>query len=153
MKICDSFSSCRSLSQRWTEGTSFPIYTTLYTSNWTMWIIGISRKIDVRKWCPFTRLEWWRRSNSGNVGPVWKYISISSDSTNNSSDSFIRINFLRLKRYAPSSQCVPLGFEAISQFTNLTPPTIEDMWCETPKALIGNRLSPCDQAHGLNFAL
>jgi hypothetical protein len=39
-----------------------------------------------------------------------------------------------------------------SQLTNLTPSTIEDMWCEISKTLIGYRLSPCHQAHELNFA-
>jgi hypothetical protein len=66
-----------------------------------MWFIGIGRKIDVMKWCPFTILRWWRRSNSGNVKP----------------------------------------------------PTTEDMWCETPKTLIGHRLNPRHHAHGLNFAV
>jgi hypothetical protein len=66
-----------------------------------MWIIRIGRKIDMRKWCLFTILRWWRRSTSGNVGPVTEYISISSDSMNNSSDSFMTIDSLPLKRYAP----------------------------------------------------
>jgi hypothetical protein len=91
-----------------------------------MWVINIGRKIDVRKWCPFTIIGWWRRSNSRNVGPVWEYISISSDSTNNSSDSFRTINFLPLKRYAHSER------------RSVKPPTIEAMWCEIPKTLIGS---------------
>jgi hypothetical protein len=31
--------------------------------------------------------------------------------------------------------------------------TIKDMWRETPKTLIGDRISPSHQAHGLNFAV
>jgi hypothetical protein len=50
-----------------------------------------------------------RQSNSMNMGPVWEHISISSDSTNNSSGSFLTIDLLMLKRSAPSSQCVPVG--------------------------------------------
>jgi hypothetical protein len=117
-----------------------------------MWVIGIGRKIDIRKWCPFTILGWWRRSNSGNVGPVWEYISIYSDSKNNSSDSFIRIDFLPLKRYAPSSTCVPLGLWDDLSIHQSDSPTIENMSCETPKTFISYRWSPCHQAHGHNFA-
>jgi hypothetical protein len=55
------------------------------------------------------------------------------------SDSFTTIDFLPLKREAPVSQCVRYVFETNSQFTNLTPPTIEDMWFETPNMLIDYR--------------
>jgi hypothetical protein len=107
----------------------------------------------VRKWCPLTILGWWWRSNSGNVGPVQEYISISSDSTNNSSDSFITIDFCRWKDMRRARNAFRWAFETISQFTNLTPPTMKDMWCETPTILVGYHLSPCHQAHGLNFTV
>jgi hypothetical protein len=93
MKICDSLVSYRSLLQRRPSATLFPICTALYNSKWTTWVIGIDRKLDVRKWCSCMILGWWQRSNSWNVGPVCEYIFISSDPTNNSSDSFITIDF------------------------------------------------------------
>jgi hypothetical protein len=114
MKICDSSVSCRSLSQKWTKGTSFPICTALYNSNWTMCVMDIGRKIDVRKWCPVTILGWWQRSNSGNVGPIWEHIS--SDSANNSSN-FYSDHFCLWKDMHRARNAFRWAFGTISQFT------------------------------------